>query len=344
MDVPSIAFGFTLGFVILTGMKIGRQSMAMYKRTKKIWNPYPWMCWSELIVNLVMAVLTWLFLHEDIKGSFAFFFILVTTWVLQTQLLIQIIANRVALVMTDKRKATKLKWALFVAVGLINISVYCIWIPARMQISPMWIHLNEIWDRIEKVIYLLIDFALNAYFLYLVRARLISKGLTKYTPLFNFNAIIIVVSLSMDVLLIGMMSLRNTFIYVQFHPVSYIVKLNIECSMADLISKIVRGNERTDAFHSGSNSYPTELASRSAHGTKMGNTTHTTTIRGNHTARGGEEESDSSLDEERGAAGIMKTVATTVVHDAAEKEDSRSVSSSTVQLNDDYQVGAKSSF
>ncbi|PNP86371.1 hypothetical protein FNYG_00287 [Fusarium nygamai] len=47
-------------------------------------------------------------------------------------------------------------------------------------------------------------------------------------------------SLSMDVLIISMMSLNNTFVYMQFHPFAYIVKLKIEMSMADLISKVAR--------------------------------------------------------------------------------------------------------
>jgi hypothetical protein len=118
---------------------------------------------------------------------------------LQTQCLIQIIANRVGLIMIDKRKVRNLKRTLCVFVGLINISVYCIWIPARLEVSETFVHVNDIWDRVEKVLYLFIDGALNGYFLYLVRAKLISRGLTKYKPLFNFNAVIVCVSLSMDV-------------------------------------------------------------------------------------------------------------------------------------------------
>jgi hypothetical protein len=117
----------------------------------------------------------------------------------QTQCLIQIIANRVGLIMVNKRKVSIMKWTLFAIVGLINISVFCVWIPARMEVSHTFVHVNNIWDRIEKVIYLIIDGALNGLFLYLVRAKLISGGLTKYKPLFNFNAFIVCVSLSMDV-------------------------------------------------------------------------------------------------------------------------------------------------
>lgn len=42
------------------------------------------------------------------------------------------------------------------------------------------------------------------------------------------------------------MSLPNQVVYIQFHPVAYMVKLNIEMSMADLITRLARG-ENNDA-------------------------------------------------------------------------------------------------
>jgi hypothetical protein len=77
--------------------------------------------------------------------------------------------------------------------------------------SPAKVLLNNIWERIEKSFFLLIDFGLNLCFLYLLRYRLIADGLTKYWRLFKFNAAIVVVSLSMDVLLLGMLSLPNPY-------------------------------------------------------------------------------------------------------------------------------------
>lgn len=133
-------------------------------------------------------------------------------WTVQTQCLIQIIANRVSLVMTVREHARRLKLGLLIAVAFINISVYCVWIPARMEVSPTFVHVNEIWDRIEKVLYLIIDFGLNAYFLWLVRSKLIDRGLTKYMELFRFNAGIVVISIAMDALILGMMSLPNTMV------------------------------------------------------------------------------------------------------------------------------------
>lgn len=151
-----------------------------------------------------------------------------------------------------------------------------------------------------------------------------------------------------------MMSLPNSFIYLQFHPVTYIVKLNIECSMADLISKIVAGKERTDAFHSDSYSHPTELTSvqRTQRGNnKPGNFT-TTSYKANATAKANDPDEISLEEGELAGSGIMKTVATTVVHSGGldkerererDSRDNGSVSSSTVQLSEDYRVGAKMS-
>jgi hypothetical protein len=59
-----------------------------------------------------------------------------------------------------------------------------------------------------------VDLGLNLYFLHLVRSQLIQKGLTKYWRLFNFNACIVVLSIAMDLLLLGLLSLPNPFEYV----------------------------------------------------------------------------------------------------------------------------------
>lgn len=69
-----------------------------------------------------------------------------------------------------------LKFGVAIFITLINISVYCIWIPARLQISPEYEHINNIWDRVEKVIYLVVDAALNWYFIDIVKKRLVKQG------------------------------------------------------------------------------------------------------------------------------------------------------------------------
>lgn len=116
--------------------------------------------------------------------------------------------------MPERHTVRWLQFGVAALITLINISVYNIWIPARLQISERYIWINEWWDRCEKVIYLLVDGALNIYYILIVKRNLISHGLVKYRRLTNFNIFIIFFSLSMDVLIISMMSLNNTFVYV----------------------------------------------------------------------------------------------------------------------------------
>lgn len=111
----------------------------------------------------------------------------------------QIIVNRIALLHVSPTIVRRLKWGIFAILAVINISVFCIWIPARLQISETYIHINNVWDRIEKGIFAVIDLALNFYFVYLVRSSLISYGLTKYVVLYRFNLVMVVISISMDV-------------------------------------------------------------------------------------------------------------------------------------------------
>jgi len=136
----------------------------------------------------------------------------VTTWALQVQFLLQIIINRIALLLTNRTHALRLKIGIAVFITTINISVYTIWIPARLQISSEYERINIIWDRCEKVIYLITDACLNWYFIHTVQERLVRKGMVKYDRLVRFNVWIIGFSLSMDCLIIGMMSLNNSFV------------------------------------------------------------------------------------------------------------------------------------
>lgn len=44
------------------------------------------------------------------------------------------------------------------------------------------------------------------------------------------------------------MFLKNQIVYIQFHPVVYMVKLNIEMSMASLIVRLAKGKSENDAY------------------------------------------------------------------------------------------------
>ncbi|KAF2188409.1 hypothetical protein K469DRAFT_628039 [Zopfia rhizophila CBS 207.26] len=241
--IASVVFGLTLicvALAIYLGYGQTRGSRSPLRST------YVWLIWLELLVSFLMAVECFLHLLKYIKPSFAFYFTILFWWCIQVQLLLQIIINRIRVIVPDRRRSKWIMIGTAVIVTLINISVFNIWIPARLQTSERYVFINEIWDRIEKVLYLIIDAMLNWYFLKTVKANLINNGLQKYNKLLRFNQRIIILSLLMDVMIIAAMSIPNSFVYIQFHPLAYLVKLNIEMTMANLIKRIaVSTSKRT---------------------------------------------------------------------------------------------------
>ncbi|KPM46314.1 hypothetical protein AK830_g134 [Neonectria ditissima] len=239
MELSSFFFGLFVGVFVFTFVTVLTQSRDIWRRSHTFLHAYLVMIWCELLVNLVFAIITFLYLSEAIEMSLAFLIATVTLWAIQTQLLSQIIVNRVALMMINRQRVRMLKLGLFLAIGCVNIVVYALWIPAHLPTaSHSLISLNLTFERVEKSFFLALDLGLNVYFLYLVRDNLLKYGLDKYRPLFNFNAGIVCLATTMDALLLGMISLPNKYIYVQFSPLAYIVKLHIELTMAVIISKL----------------------------------------------------------------------------------------------------------
>ena len=115
--------------------------------------------------------------------------------------------------MLNRRRAKQLKISVVIGILCLNATVFCIWIPAKLEVNKTYERLNVVWDRIEKVIILLVDAGLNYYFIRVVKKQLIKPGLTKYQPLVQFNLWMIVISLAMDCLIIGMLSLKNPLVY-----------------------------------------------------------------------------------------------------------------------------------
>jgi hypothetical protein len=56
-------------------------------------------------------------------------------WCIQVQLLLQIIINRIRIIVPDRKLSRNIMIGTAVFVTAINISVFNIWIPARLQIS-----------------------------------------------------------------------------------------------------------------------------------------------------------------------------------------------------------------
>jgi len=114
----------------------------------------------------------------------------------------QIIINRIALIAEHRATVTKLKWGTAVVITAINVAVFIIWIPAHTvpPVSQTFVNINNVWDKISKVLILIVDAGLNWYFLRIVQIRLVKQhGLKKYAPLVGFNAKLMVLSIGMDV-------------------------------------------------------------------------------------------------------------------------------------------------
>ncbi|KAI1856955.1 uncharacterized protein JN550_013557 [Neoarthrinium moseri] len=239
--IASIFLGITIAFAILSAGTAMRQSLHCYRRSHQA-TTYIFMIWGHWLANNTFALVSFLYLRDGIQASSWLWF-----WIL-VLLGIPITAHR-----TDHYQSTvtsggatksyvqvKLRWMIFTIMLAINISVFVVWIPARLHFSDKWVYINSIWDRIEKSIFLLVDASLNFYFIYLIWAQILAYDLTKYKTLYKFNIIMVGVSIGLDVALIGMKSLPNDLIYLQFQSVAYAGKLHIELNMANLIGKLVR--------------------------------------------------------------------------------------------------------
>ncbi|OAG02031.1 uncharacterized protein CC84DRAFT_1051733, partial [Paraphaeosphaeria sporulosa] len=235
ITVAGVVFGLSMCFAICAAYIALQQTKNSRRPSKSV---YVWMIWIELAACVTIAIECLLYLLYVIPPSFYFFMSILLLWSVQIHLLLQIIINRIRIILYDRTKGRAMVIGVASIILCINISVFCIWIPARLQISNRYIRINNIWDRLEKVIYLLIDACLNWYFIHIVKQSLVANGLQKYNRLVRFNQRIIVVSLLMDVMIIGAMSIPNGFLYAMFHPLAFLVKLNIEMIMANLIRRI----------------------------------------------------------------------------------------------------------
>ncbi|EXJ70719.1 uncharacterized protein A1O5_05709 [Cladophialophora psammophila CBS 110553] len=252
-QLANAAAGFSLGFGFLT-------TWEAIKQTRHLINPwrsvYIFMVWGELIANLAITILVWLFMNHYLFANVPTYFFVLFFWAFEIHFILQLIINRLSVVVSDRITATRVKWAVAVIITLVNIGVFSIFIPAHLNPPPdkLFVVVNKYWDKATKFIILFIDAGLNLYFLHTVNARLVRNvGLTKYRSLVSFNIKLMVVSVLMDCMIIGMMFFHNQLVFMSFHPVAYTVKLNIELSMANLIRKIATSRENDfqgDHLHS----------------------------------------------------------------------------------------------
>lgn len=42
----------------------------------------------------------------------------------------------------SRTRVVQLKWGLVILIGIINVSGYVVWIPAKMEINDQWVRVN----------------------------------------------------------------------------------------------------------------------------------------------------------------------------------------------------------
>ncbi|KAF5368526.1 hypothetical protein D9758_002454 [Tetrapyrgos nigripes] len=247
----SLVWGFTLGF----GYFVVLHAVRLTRRARRF-SMFIILIWLELAGSSIYGIVSMLYVNSVVPSSFWIYFAILIGWILQLQCLIQIIVNRIGLLMYDPRQRRMLKIGMLLWIGVYNLAVAMIWIPAQLQINESYIHVNRIFDRLGKCLYLLTDAALNWYFIHTVKKQLVTAGLRKYDRLVTFNVLILGVSLAMDALIIGAMFLPNPFLYTIFHPLAYTVKLEIEMTMSNLIVAVATDSGiPIDEFETGTKAF-----------------------------------------------------------------------------------------
>ncbi|PNP61046.1 hypothetical protein FNYG_14134 [Fusarium nygamai] len=262
---------------------------------------------------MVLGCLAWGFQRQYIVPSFGFYFSVALFWALQVQFLLQIVLNRLGLLMVVPGRAVRLKWIVFAIILAVSISVFVIWMPARLQINDQWIRLNNIWDRCEKVIFALVDGALNAYFIYLVRSRLNREWVNKVYPALSDEPVSHF-HLPLIRCCAGWSHVSAKYLGLPLVPPSLLPsQLQIEMKMAELISKIIRSSGTT-----GKEIYP-HLSSANPNTITKPSSTYSGVfgaLHGNVTTLVEAGDRDSSFEMElsgrESRSGIIRTVETTV--------------------------------
>jgi len=262
--LSDIVLGFFLAVTCFTFAKAVNHTATRWHRLRKF-TAYLIMVWVDWVTTIVHSIFGWCVGHDSciMEPSFLLFFSTICIWTIEMHCQAQILVNRVSLLLFDKSRAYRLKLAVFVIISVLTSSVIIIWTPAQMEISESWMNANDIWDRGEKVCFLVFDVAINLYFVNRVRTTLIENGLTKYQTLYWFNISMITFAILLDVsapsvtlsnvsmthqsiaiqvAVIGTTWLPDYWIYIQFRPLTHMVKLYIEMCNAELIGRVAQAS------------------------------------------------------------------------------------------------------
>lgn len=66
IKIASIAFGFSIGFGVLTVWEAIKQTQ---RNRNPLRSPYIYMVWGEIVANIIIAIIGWIFLDGIISAT-----------------------------------------------------------------------------------------------------------------------------------------------------------------------------------------------------------------------------------------------------------------------------------
>ncbi|KAK0648654.1 hypothetical protein B0T16DRAFT_295292, partial [Cercophora newfieldiana] len=195
-----VVLGFFLSVTCFTFCKAVSQTATRWYRLKRF-TIYIILVWVDWAATVAHSIVGWCTGHTacPLQPSVYLFIGIILMWAVEMHCQAQILVNRVSLLLFDHAQVRQLKLGVVAVVFVLTTSVIIIWTPAKMEISEGWIDANTIWDRGEKVCFLIFDVAINLFFVLRVRSTLVADGLIKYRKLYWFNIAIITLSILLDV-------------------------------------------------------------------------------------------------------------------------------------------------
>ncbi|KAI5846474.1 hypothetical protein DFP73DRAFT_545988 [Morchella snyderi] len=237
-ELTLVAWGILIGFGYLTGWKAYKQTSTI-SREKRYTSSYFWWVWMDYVSIMLFGVLAWILNQGHIRPQLWLYIPLVALWSIQAQALLQININRIELIAVDKAFNNRVRIGCLVIIAVFIVGTFSVWIPGRLGISAKITQISKIYIEVQGSLIILLDIALNTYFIRTVKATLIDPGLDKYKPLVSHNLMLVYATITVETIALGLMWLpASPFVWLQYGTLAWMGKLNVELSMADLIMKL----------------------------------------------------------------------------------------------------------
>ncbi|KAJ1547660.1 hypothetical protein HK405_005254 [Cladochytrium tenue] len=242
-----------------------------------------------VIINSIGAVIQnvplFLLLKGDVDPSYPVLYTVLVGWTIVTQTLYHIILNRTSVMWRDRSQARTSGLWLHAGIALINVSVLIVWPSAQLGNWAAAVAVNNVWDKMEKFLFMGIDVVLNALFVMAFRRyghRLGGGGGggganaaaaagavgqlygSRFARIAVFGEVLAALGLLCDVLIVVLMFQPDPLLYTAGHVLAAPVKLWIEICMADLVRALVARGGGGGSGGVRSNAHATALELESA--------------------------------------------------------------------------------